>query len=78
MKRALPTPADGDALPNAHEDTTPGYYMNKKRWITLSPGESIDKTHVDELVTKSYRLVVEKLPRAQRPVHPTTYGRRVR
>jgi predicted DNA-binding protein (MmcQ/YjbR family) len=48
--------------------------MNKKHWITLSPGESISKTLVDELVTKSC-LVVERLPRAQRLVDPTTYGR---
>jgi predicted DNA-binding protein (MmcQ/YjbR family) len=48
--------------------------MNKKHWITLSPGESIGKTLVDELVTKSC-LVVERLPRAHRLVDPTTYGR---
>jgi predicted DNA-binding protein (MmcQ/YjbR family) len=30
---------------------------------------------VTELVTESYLLVVEKLPRAQRPVDPDTFGR---
>ena len=56
--------------------TTPGYHMNKQHWITLRPGGSIRKPLVDELVTESYLLVVENLPRAKRPVDPATYGRR--
>ena len=50
--------------------------MNKQHWITLRPGGSIRKPLVDELVTESYLLVVENLPRAKRPVDPATYGRR--
>jgi predicted DNA-binding protein (MmcQ/YjbR family) len=74
MKERSPDPRTVEPFPNAHEDITPGYDMNKKHWITLSPGESIGKTLVDELVTKSC-LVVERLPRAHRLVDPTTYGR---
>lgn len=44
---------------------TPGYHMNKKHWITLSEGKDIDALLVDDLVTESYLLVVEKLPKAQ-------------
>ena len=69
-------PADGEALRSAHADITPGYHMNKRHWITLSPGESIDKALVDELVTESYLLVVENLPRTERPVDPTTFGQK--
>ncbi|MFC9839466.1 MmcQ/YjbR family DNA-binding protein [Rhodococcus sp. NPDC127530] len=67
-------PADGEALRSAHADITPGYHMNKRHWITLSPGESIDKALVDELVTESYLLVVENLPRTERPVDSKTFG----
>ena len=42
--------------------------MNKKHWISLSPGEDITAELVDELVTESYLLVVEKLPKLIRPV----------
>ncbi|WP_172653053.1 MmcQ/YjbR family DNA-binding protein [Rhodococcus opacus] len=67
-------PADGEALRSAHADITTGYHMNKRHWITLSPGESIDEALVDELVTESYLLVVENLPRTERPVDPKTFG----
>jgi predicted DNA-binding protein (MmcQ/YjbR family) len=30
---------------------------------------------VEDLVTESYLLVVENLPRAERPVDPATFGR---
>ena len=69
-------PDDAKALRSEHGDITPGYHMNKQHWITLRPGGSIRKRLVDELVTESYLLVVENLPRAKRPVDPATYGRR--
>ncbi|MDA0566671.1 MmcQ/YjbR family DNA-binding protein [Streptomonospora sp. S1-112] len=63
-------PLDAEALRTAHADITPGYHMNKRHWITLSPGGSIDAALVEELVTDSYRLVVAGLPRARRPALP--------
>jgi len=48
--------------------------MNKKHWITLAPGASIDPQLVEDLVTESYRLVVAKLPKAKQPVNPKTFG----
>ncbi|MDI9935282.1 MmcQ/YjbR family DNA-binding protein [Rhodococcus opacus] len=68
------TPGGGKALQASHEHITPGYHMNKQHWITLTPGGDIDAQLVDDLVTESYLLVVEKLPRAQRPVDPTRFG----
>ncbi|GAA3752890.1 putative DNA-binding protein (MmcQ/YjbR family) [Spinactinospora alkalitolerans] len=67
-------PEDSKALRQSHRDITPGYHMNKKHWITLEPGESVDKGLVKDLVTDSYRLVVAGLPRAQRPVDPESFG----
>jgi predicted DNA-binding protein (MmcQ/YjbR family) len=71
-------PEDGKALREQHEDITPGYHMNKQHWITLHPGGTLPETLVDELVTESYLLVVENLPRAKRPVDPAVFGRTVR
>lgn len=67
-------PADGKALQSSHEHITPGYHMNKQHWITLTPGGDIDAALIDELVTESYLLVVEKLPKAQQPVDPKRFG----
>ena len=49
--------------------------MNKQHWITLHPGGNLQKQLVEDLVTESYLLVVENLPRAERPVDPATFGR---
>lgn len=68
-------PDDAVALREAFADIVPGYHMNKKHWITLNPGSSLEEGLVAELVTESYLLVVEKLPRAQRPVDPQLFGR---
>ncbi|NKF31127.1 MmcQ/YjbR family DNA-binding protein, partial [Pseudomonas sp. BGM005] len=50
------------------------YHMNKRHWITLLPGPSLEDELVAELITESYRLVVEKLPKARRPVDPAVFG----
>jgi predicted DNA-binding protein (MmcQ/YjbR family) len=68
-------PEEGKALREQHEDITPGYHMNKQHWITLHPGGNLQKQLVEDLVTESYLLVVENLPRAGRPVDPATFGR---
>ncbi|MFE5776645.1 MmcQ/YjbR family DNA-binding protein [Brachybacterium sp. NPDC056505] len=66
-------PRDSEALRSVHADITPGYHMNKRHWITLWPGGSTDAGFVRELVTDSYLLVVETLPRAQRPIDPHAF-----
>lgn len=68
-------PDDAVALRGAFADIIPGYHMNKKHWITLMPGPSLEAGLIPELVTESYLLVVEKLPRALRPVDTGTFGR---
>lgn len=64
-------PSDGIALREMSPDISRGYHMNKRHWISLTPGPSLDEELVRELVTESYLLVVEKLPRAQRPIDPS-------
>lgn len=67
-------PGEALALREQYSHITAGYHMNKKHWITLEGGEGVDRKLVDELVTDSYRLVVARLPRAEQPVDPHTYG----
>lgn len=66
-------PSDAAALRETYADISPGYHMNKRNWITLAPGDSLDGRLVRELVRESYRLVVAGLPRADQPVDPGTF-----
>lgn len=68
-------PQDALALCETFPEITPGYHMNKKHWVTIRPGSAVDETLLVDLVTDSYLRVVEKLPRAQRPVDPALFGR---
>ncbi|MET8412408.1 MmcQ/YjbR family DNA-binding protein [Streptomyces sp. NPDC005195] len=68
-------PDDAAVLRERYADVTAGYHMNKRHWITVEGGGSIDEKLVEELVIDSYRLVVGGLPKSERPVDPNTYGR---
>jgi predicted DNA-binding protein (MmcQ/YjbR family) len=59
-------PGEALALREQYRHITPGYHMNKKHWITVEAGEGIHEELVRELVTDSYRLVVARLPKADR------------
>jgi predicted DNA-binding protein (MmcQ/YjbR family) len=69
-------PDDAAALREQHADITPGYHMNKRHWITVEGGGTVDEKLVKELVIDSYRLVVGGLPKSEQPVDPHTYGHR--
>lgn len=69
-------PLDGEALRAGYEEITPGYHMNKKHWISVHPGEGIDGELLRDLVTESYLLVVEKMPKRKRPVDVYSFGQR--
>lgn len=60
-------PEDSEALRRQHPSIAPGYHMNKKHWISATTGPTIDAALVRELVIDSYRLVVESLPKRDRP-----------
>ncbi|WP_022871320.1 MmcQ/YjbR family DNA-binding protein [Yaniella halotolerans] len=69
------SPEEATALRDAYEEISPGYHMNKRHWITVSPGKALDKELINDLVTESYLLVIEKnLPQYQHPVDPRTFG----
>lgn len=67
-------PQDSVALQDEFAEVSPGYHMSKKHWVSVRAGEGLTEDLVRELVVDSYRLVVEKLPRRERPVDPETFG----
>lgn len=69
------SPPDARALRESHPSITAGYHMNKRHWITLRAGQEIDRQFVEDLVTESYLLVIEGLPKRLHPVNPETFGR---
>ncbi|MFD7291909.1 MmcQ/YjbR family DNA-binding protein [Streptomyces sp. NPDC059897] len=52
---------------HAHASITPGRYLDKRHWISLGPGPGITKRLVTDVVEDSYDLIVERLPRRDRP-----------
>lgn len=66
-------PLDGQALRQTYSEITPGHHMNKRHWITLRPGPGLDEELVRELVLESYLLVLEGVPKAERPVDLAEY-----
>jgi len=56
-----------------HQQVTPGYYMNKRHWITIDLADAtapFPAGLVDELLEDSYQLVVAGLPARLRPLPP--------
>ena len=67
-------PEDGQALRQQYPFIAPGYHMNKKHWISVYPHSELHQQLIEELVTDSYRLVVETLPKTQWPIDPRSLG----
>ena len=59
-------PTDGVVLISQFESVVPGYYMNKKHWITVSINGDIPNEMITDLASKSYELVVSKLTKAEK------------
>jgi predicted DNA-binding protein (MmcQ/YjbR family) len=59
-------PADGENLVNQFSSVIPGYYMNKKHWITLSLNGELTDGMILDLVDGSYQLVVNKLTTSEK------------
>lgn len=59
-------PEDGAALVSQFESVIPGYYMNKKHWITISLNGELPSEMLKELASDSYNLVTSKLTKADK------------
>jgi predicted DNA-binding protein (MmcQ/YjbR family) len=54
-------------LRNSYAAIGPGYYMNKRHWITVELGGDAPNALVTDLVADSYELVADGLPARLRP-----------
>jgi predicted DNA-binding protein (MmcQ/YjbR family) len=63
-------PDEAAALREQYEEITAGYHTDKRHWITAASGPGLDKSLVKELVSDSYQLVIDKLPKSARPDNP--------
>jgi len=67
QKEAIPrvtlkvNPADGEVLESQYDSVTPGYYMNKRHWITISLTGELPLDMIKSLCENSYQLVVNNL-----------------
>jgi len=59
-------PADGEVLVSQFESIVPGYYMNKRHWITISLIDEVPEEMLIDLVNGSYALVVSKLTKSDK------------
>jgi len=60
------TPTDGVVLVSQFESIVPGYYMNKRHWITISLNGELSDRMITKLARESYALVVGKLTKADK------------
>ncbi len=59
-------PSDAQALVEQFESIIPGYYMNKKHWITISLEGGVPDGLLMDLVEGSYKLIAGKLKKADK------------
>ena len=59
-------PVDAEVLVGQYDSVTPGYYMNKKHWITISLNGELPLEMVKDLADKSYELVASKLTKKEK------------
>ena len=59
-------PEEGEALRAKYEFVTPGYYMNKRHWVSVDLTANVPMGELQELVAESYRLVFDALPKKVR------------
>ena len=60
------SPANCEILVSQFKSIVPGYYMNKKHWITITFSNEVPEELIKDLANESYSLVVSKLPKKDR------------
>ncbi|HBT82440.1 MAG: MmcQ-like protein [Desulfuromonadales bacterium GWC2_61_20] len=61
-------PEQAEIMRQLYPAVIPGYHMNKRHWNTVILDGSLADEDVLGMIDESYRLVVEGLPRARRPI----------
>lgn len=60
-------------LREAHPAIQPAYHMNKTHWNSVYMDGSLSRNLILEMTDHSYQLVVDKLPKTQKP-HPQPFS----
>ena len=55
-------PDYADFLIQEFDEITPGYYMNKRHWVTITLEPTMPEDLIEELISDSYDLVTAGLP----------------
>lgn len=61
-------PDEALALRDIFPAVTAGYHMNKRHWNTVVLDGSVPEGEIERMIDNSYRLVVEGMPAARRPL----------
>ena len=69
-------PVDAEILVSQFDSIIPGYYMNKKHWITISLNGEVSDDMITDLANGSYKLVVNKLTKSDRKTLEQQSGRK--
>ena len=56
-------PAEGELLRAAYPDILPGFYADKRTWISCLLDGDLSEEVLRDLCRRSYELTVEKLPK---------------
>jgi predicted DNA-binding protein (MmcQ/YjbR family) len=56
-------PGKAIELREQYAGISPGYHMNKKHWITVNVNEDVPDSLLQELISASYTLVYDSLPK---------------
>ncbi len=59
-------PDHGEALRDKYDAVTPAWHMNKKHWNDVEVENTFPDHMIEEWINESYRLVLDKLPKALR------------
>lgn len=51
-------PAEGEFLRDQYEDIIPGYYSDKRNWISVKPDGAVPDELLKDLLDKAYRLML--------------------
>lgn len=58
-------PGERQELQDKYNGIRPGWHMNKKYWISVYFNQDVPDREIEELVRKSYEIVVKNLPRKE-------------
>lgn len=59
-------PVDNSLLVSQFEGIIPGYHMNKQHWITVELAGDVPAPMLEDLASRSYKLVASKLTKAEK------------